>query len=107
MVVVRTDNAPKFSVDESGKRMVAENSPAGANVVGGDTEDMDGDPVRATDADDTAASTGGQLLTYSLSGADAGSFSIISDTITSAALFEVVRLRRKPSLTTRPSRPTW
>ena len=42
----------------------AENSPAETDVD---------DPVRATDTD-------GGLLTYSLSGADAGSFTIMSDT---------------------------
>ena len=40
----------------------------------GTTGDVANDPVRATDAEDD------QLLTYSLSGADAGSFTITSDT---------------------------
>ena len=64
-VVARTDNAPKFPAIESGERSIPENLAA-------DTPNV-GDPVRATDAD-------GGLLTYSLGGADAGSFSIASDT---------------------------
>ena len=63
MVQVRTDNPPKFPDTEDGKRSIAEG--------------MDGDvgaPVLATDVETT------QLLTYSLSGSDAGSFSITSDT---------------------------
>ena len=63
MVSVRTDNPPSFPSSESGKRSIDE----------GMTGDV-GDPVRATDAE-TA-----QLLTYSLSGPDMGSFSITSDT---------------------------
>ena len=61
---------------ESGRRMVAENQDVPANVVDDDTGTDTGDPVRATDADDTDDD---QLLTYSLSGADAGSFTIASD----------------------------
>ena len=71
-VEVRTDNAPKFLVTESGRRMVAENQDVPADVVDDDTGTDTGDPVRATDAD-------GGLLTYRLSGTDAGSFTIASD----------------------------
>ena len=61
---VRTDNAPTFPKTEDGRRSIPENSPDGTAL---------GDPVLATDAD------AGQLLTYSLSGADAGSFTITQD----------------------------
>ena len=63
VVVVRTDNSPMFPTDESGKRSIGEGM---TGIVG--------IPVRATDED------GAQLLTYSLSGTDAGSFTITSDT---------------------------
>ena len=81
VVVVRTDNAPKFGGTESGKRFIAENLLARAPVVA----DSDGinavvanDPVQATDAEMA------QLLTYRLSGTDAGSFTITSDASTAA-----------------------
>ena len=63
-VDVRTDNAPKFPDTENGKRSIPENSAADTAV---------GDPVVATDDD------GNDILTYSLSGADAGSFAITQD----------------------------
>ena len=63
-VQVRTDNPPKFPDTEDGKRSIEE----------GMTGDV-GASVLATDVETT------QLLTYSLSGSDAGSFSISSDTI--------------------------
>ena len=77
----RTDNAPKFAA-ESVKRMIAENAAAVSNVfIGEDDSDTQSsetdDPVRATDAD-------GGLLTYSLSGRDASSFTIMSDTTADA-----------------------
>ena len=61
--IIRTDNAPTFPKTEDGKRSIVEGMTGAV-----------GDPVRAMDAEDT------QLLTYSLSGADAGSFDISSDT---------------------------
>ena len=61
-VVVSADNAPKFLVTEDGKRSINEGTYATAMNVG--------DPVSAMDAD------AGQVLTYSLSGTDAVSFSI-------------------------------
>ena len=67
-VEVRTDNPPEFSETEDGKRSIEEG-------MSGDV----GDPVRATDMEMT------QLLTYSLSGTDASSFDITSDTGTSDA----------------------
>ena len=78
IVIVRTDNAPKFGDTENGKRMVAENAATVSNVfLGADDSDPNvdeiDDPVRATDTD-------GGLLTYRLSGRDAGSFTIMSDT---------------------------
>ena len=63
IVVARTDNPPTFPKTETGKRSIDE----------GMTGDVDA-PVQATDKE-TA-----QLLTYSLSGADMGSFTITSDT---------------------------
>ena len=80
-VLARTDNAPKFADAESGKRFIAENQDAVAPVVAasnGTTVDAADDPVLATDTDAS------QLLTYRLSGADAGSFTIMSDTGTTA-----------------------
>ena len=68
-VQVRTDNPPKFPKAETGKRRIAENSSAGAEV---------GDPVRAGDDEEET-----QLLAYSLSslsGDDAAFFTITSDT---------------------------
>ena len=67
------NNPPVFSEGESATRSVAENA-AGANV---------GSPVSATDRDQ------GDTLTYTLSGADAASFDIVSTSgqiRTSAAL---------------------
>ena len=58
------NNAPVFDEGDSAIRSLAENSPAGENV---------GAPVTATDQDD-------DILTYRLSGADAGSFDIDSTT---------------------------
>ncbi len=64
VVVVRTDNPPKFPTTEDGKRSILENSAAEINV---------GTSVQAEDAETT------QLLTYSLSGPDMDSFTITSD----------------------------
>ena len=69
MVVVRTDNAPKFEGTESGRRSIAEASYGEPDQASNDV----GDPVQATEAD------AGQILTYSLSGTDAGPFSITQD----------------------------
>ena len=63
VVQIRTDNPPKFPRTESGKRSIDEGMTGNVS-----------DPVRATDAEES------QLLTYSLSGRDAGSFTITSDT---------------------------
>ena len=60
-VLARGDHEPEFADDETGKRTIAEDAAAGADV---------GDPVTATDGD-TA-----DILTYSLSGPDAASFTI-------------------------------
>ncbi len=57
------NDAPTFSEGDSATRSLAENSGANVNV---------GSPVTATDQDRNPADT----LTYSLSGADAGSFDI-------------------------------
>ena len=57
-------NAPVFTEGASTTRSVAKSTPAGRNI---------GAPVSATDADNDA-------LTYSLNGADAGSFDIVSGT---------------------------
>ena len=61
-ITVTPNRAPVFSEGESATRSVAENA-AGANV---------GSPVSATDRDQ------GDTLTYTLSGADAASFDIVS-----------------------------
>ena len=58
------NRAPTFPASETGQRTVAENTPAGRNI---------GDPVRAEDPDSDP-------LTYALSGADAGAFSINTGT---------------------------
>ena len=55
--------APTFPATETGVRSVAENTASGQNV---------GSPVAATDTDT------GDTLTYSLEGADGGSFTIVS-----------------------------
>ena len=55
---------PVFTDGDSTTRTVAENTASGTNI---------GDPVAATDADN-------DVLTYGLSGTDAGSFSIVSTT---------------------------
>ena len=69
-----TPNAnPQFPSTESGRREVAENTPAGTSI---------GSPVAATDPD-------GDTLTYALGGPDASSFDIVASTgqiRTSAAL---------------------
>ena len=57
------NSAPVFSEDESTTRSVAENTAAGKNI---------GTAFTATDADDN------DTLTYTLSGTDAASFSIVS-----------------------------
>ena len=56
-----TNHAPVFTEGSSTTRSVAENAPAGVNIGGA---------VSATDLD-------GDILTYSLSGVDAGSFGIV------------------------------
>ncbi len=68
-----TNNAPVFTEGDSTTRSVPERTASGENI---------GDPVTATDAD-------ADTLTYTLSGTDAASFSIVSSTgqlQTSAAL---------------------
>ena len=57
------NSAPAFTEGSSAGRSVAENTPAGRNIGG---------PVAATDADSD------DTLTYSLAGADAASFDIVS-----------------------------
>ncbi len=59
-----TAHAPEFIEGSSTERLVAENTPAGRNI---------GAPVSATDEDE-------DVLTYSLSGADAADFGIVSTT---------------------------
>ena len=61
---VNENNAPVFVDGTATERSVPENTPAGRNI---------GAPVTATDLDE-------DVLTYSLSGVDAGSFGIISTT---------------------------
>ena len=79
ITVTDASDRPAFASDETGERSVAENTPADENI---------GDPFTATDAD-----TDGEV-TYTLGGADAGSFDIDSTTgqlKTKAALdYEVV-----------------
>ena len=70
---VSANNAPAFTEDTSTTRSIAENTTSGTNI---------GSAVSATDADN-------DTLTYSLSGTDASSFSIVSTSgqlQTSAAL---------------------
>ena len=62
-ITVTPNRAPVFSEGGTATRSVAENEPAGTNV---------GSPVVATDPDQ------GDTLTYTLSGADAASFDIVS-----------------------------
>ena len=66
---VRENAAPVFN-PATATRSVAENTPPGRNI---------GDPVTATDSD-TADSANDEALTYSLSGTDAASFSIVPET---------------------------
>ena len=61
---VNENNAPVFVEGSATERSIAENTPAGRNI---------GSPVSATDED-------GDILTYTLSGADAASFGIVSTT---------------------------
>ncbi|MCG9129491.1 cadherin domain-containing protein [Candidatus Poribacteria bacterium] len=58
-----TNNAPVFDDGDSTTRSVPENTASGANI---------GDPITATDVDTD------DILTYSLEGTDASSFSIVS-----------------------------
>ena len=58
------NNAPIFREGSSTTRSIAENTPAGKNI---------GSPITATDADE-------DTLTYTLGGADAASFGIVSTT---------------------------
>ena len=67
-VLARGDHTPEFADDETGERMIGEDAAAGDDVQG--DEDPDLDPVTATDGDTT------DILTYSLSGLDAASFTI-------------------------------
>ena len=60
----KVNNAPIFTDGSSTTRSVPENTPAGKNI---------GTPVSATDLDE-------DVLTYTLSGADAASFGIVSTT---------------------------
>ena len=72
-VTINATNAPMFTEGTSTSRSVVENTPAGQNI---------GAPVAATDADN-------DTLTYTLGGADASSFGIVSTSgqlRTSAAL---------------------
>ena len=62
--VVEANVAPEFADSEDGARSVAENTAAGEDI---------GNPVAASDAN-------GDALTYALSGTDAASFAIDSDT---------------------------
>ena len=62
---IQQNNPPHFSEGALTTRTVFENTPAGTDI---------GNPVAATDADT------GDTLTYSLSGTDAASFSIVSTT---------------------------
>ena len=74
-VEMRTDNAPKFATETAERSiredlmMVLENGDLDPTV-------LVGDPVAATDADDAPDA---QVLTYSLSGADAANFEILSE----------------------------
>ena len=61
---VEENNAPVFIEGSGTERSIPENTPAGRNI---------GSPVSATDEDE-------DVLTYSLSGADAASFGIVSTT---------------------------
>ena len=61
---VAENNAPVFVEGSATERAIAENTPAGRNI---------GSPVSATDEDE-------DILTYTLSGADAASFGIVSTT---------------------------
>ena len=61
---VEENNAPVFVEGSATERSIPENTPAGRNI---------GAPVSATDLDE-------DILTYSLSGADAASFGIVSAT---------------------------
>ena len=73
ITVTRMNHDPMFSDGDNTTRSVAENTASGMNI---------GDPVSATDEDN-------DTLTYTLGGADAASFSIVSTTgqlQTSAAL---------------------
>ena len=79
ITVTDASDRPAFASDETGERSVAENTAAGEDI---------GDPFTATDADTDA------VVTYTLGGADSGSFDIDEDTgqlKTKAALdYEVV-----------------
>ena len=61
VTVSNVNEAPEFPASETGDRTVAENTAADVNI---------GDPVAATDPDN------GDTLTYTLGGADDGSFAI-------------------------------
>ena len=75
-VLARGDHEPVFPDTETGKRMISEGAIAGGPVTKAATADSAEDPVQATDGD------AADILTYSLGGRDAGSFTITSDTDT-------------------------
>ncbi len=82
VVAVRTDNPPEFPKTEGGKRYIVEGGTGEVRANSDGTTEGTGeapDPVRAMDAETD------QLLTYSLSGTDASSFTIDSDTTTNDA----------------------
>ena len=77
VTVEAVNDAPVFPPSETGARSVPESAKAGANA---------GAPVTATDVDNA-------MLTYSLSGADSGSFNIDADsgqiTVTTGVTFDI------------------
>ena len=95
--LVATNTAPEFPATETGERSVLESTPEGWNI---------GAPVAATDADD-------DILTYSLGGADAGSFDIDGSTGYTLApdVIKVGAGTTRPGDMTRPSgtgpTPSW
>ena len=85
------DDETEGTQNTEAERTIAENSDAGTALNGGG-------PVAATDPND------GDELTYTLSGPDASSFNVSSETDTPRG-----RSRSGPGLswTTRPRTPTW
>ena len=76
---VRTDNAPSFSRTDDGRRSIDENSPADTVVQRGALDGSAGVPPDDPEDSVQATDSESQLLTYGLSGADAGSFTITQD----------------------------